>query len=336
MKERNYFLDISRGIAATAVAFFHLELMRKGATFYQNLIMYGWIGVPVFFVISGYSISSSLDNTKSFQSFWIKRILRIYPAYWISILFIFLIAIIQKIITHYNSTVIFPKGIYDIVNTFFCLYKPLTNTLMMNWVYWTLVYELFFYLIFSVVVFIPYLYKKWYYLSIIVISIFYTFYRDIPILFFLKLIGYFGLGVFLNERKKKTDFTTILLFIISVISILMNREYSSGSDGELTSYFGIGTALTFMVAEITIGHLFTRKNIFTKLGDISYGIYLFHVPICIYVIRNITLNYWKDNLVFIVGYDILNILCCIGFSLLIYHTLEMKALNYYKKIEKRQ
>ena len=65
-----------RAIAVMGVVFYHAEF---------NIFQGGWLGVDIFFVISGYLISniiiSELNNNKfSFKSFYVKRIRRIIPA----------------------------------------------------------------------------------------------------------------------------------------------------------------------------------------------------------------------------------------------------------------
>ena len=51
----------------------------------------GWIGVPLFFVISGYCIAASVDNEvrkchSGFASFMYRRFRRIFPPYWFALM----------------------------------------------------------------------------------------------------------------------------------------------------------------------------------------------------------------------------------------------------------
>ena len=69
-------IDGLRGIAVLAVVIFHA---------FPSLVRGGFIGVDVFFVISGYLISTiifeNLDKgTFSFSEFYFRRIKRIFPA----------------------------------------------------------------------------------------------------------------------------------------------------------------------------------------------------------------------------------------------------------------
>ncbi len=81
-----------RGIAALSVACFHIY--PTVATFqpysaFLGLCRIGWVGVPVFFVISGFVIANSLKNTKITSRFALnyaaRRSLRLDPPYWATI-----------------------------------------------------------------------------------------------------------------------------------------------------------------------------------------------------------------------------------------------------------
>ncbi|MFB9832374.1 acyltransferase family protein [Actinoallomurus acaciae] len=80
-RTRLAWLDLLRGIAALVVALHH-------ATYYYtprwraglvNWFDPGTYGVLVFFLISGYIIPASLERHGQVRSFWISRLLRIYP-----------------------------------------------------------------------------------------------------------------------------------------------------------------------------------------------------------------------------------------------------------------
>jgi peptidoglycan/LPS O-acetylase OafA/YrhL len=79
---KNYFpaLDGLRAIAALAVVFYHLNLPG---------FRWGWSGVQLFFVLSGFLITGILLDTKDkphyFKNFYIRRSLRIFPIYYLLI-----------------------------------------------------------------------------------------------------------------------------------------------------------------------------------------------------------------------------------------------------------
>lgn len=73
-----------RGVAIIYVLIFHL---------WPEVFPYGYLGVDIFFVISGYLITFILWNQKPFTvkvflSFYKKRIKRIFPAYYLMLFFV--------------------------------------------------------------------------------------------------------------------------------------------------------------------------------------------------------------------------------------------------------
>jgi peptidoglycan/LPS O-acetylase OafA/YrhL len=84
-------LDALRGIAAMAVCWFHYTNAQFAEQFghYQASGKYGWLGVHIFFVISGFIIPFSMIRSgyrlKSFFKFMLKRIARLDPPYLASI-----------------------------------------------------------------------------------------------------------------------------------------------------------------------------------------------------------------------------------------------------------
>jgi peptidoglycan/LPS O-acetylase OafA/YrhL len=86
-------LDVLRAIAILCVFFFHsheiwLEqnLINAKVDFF-HLFSFGWIGVPIFFVLSGFVIQLSFLNSKKFTviEFYQRRFWRIYPSYFLAL-----------------------------------------------------------------------------------------------------------------------------------------------------------------------------------------------------------------------------------------------------------
>lgn len=83
-------LDGLRGLAAISVVLFHYT------TRYQSLfgharplvasLPWGFYGVDMFFMISGFVISLVLERRPSPSSFLVARVARLYPAFWVSML----------------------------------------------------------------------------------------------------------------------------------------------------------------------------------------------------------------------------------------------------------
>lgn len=83
-------LDGLRGIAVLLVLAVHSE----HPVSHKAWLSWGWIGVDLFFVLSGFLITrillSSRQSQRYFASFYIRRILRIWPVYFSFLLFVFL------------------------------------------------------------------------------------------------------------------------------------------------------------------------------------------------------------------------------------------------------
>lgn len=93
-----YLLDIFRGLAALWVFAFHYSFsqsFRETFPFINSFLGQGHLGVPMFFVISGYCITASARSTisknRSTTSFLWRRFRRIYPTFWFSILVILML-----------------------------------------------------------------------------------------------------------------------------------------------------------------------------------------------------------------------------------------------------
>ena len=97
-------LDGVRGSAILLVIVRHLSLMDIGVHPADPLLdrtlhaveSLGWVGVDLFFVLSGYLITGILldakDHESAFKWFWLRRALRIFPLYYAALLILFLIA----------------------------------------------------------------------------------------------------------------------------------------------------------------------------------------------------------------------------------------------------
>src|SRR5689334_18806820 len=94
--ERSLVLDVLRGVAVLAVIVLHSShhAIGQGVPLFDNLfwpvIRHFYLGVQLFFVISGYCIIGAVDSaersSKPLSSYIRRRIRRIYPPYWCSLI----------------------------------------------------------------------------------------------------------------------------------------------------------------------------------------------------------------------------------------------------------
>ncbi len=82
-------LDLLRALAVIWVMLFHSFLVGGLGEDYSWLSRYGWMGVDLFFVLSGFLIGSQVlaplarGDSLSFRDFYLRRAFRILPAFWV-------------------------------------------------------------------------------------------------------------------------------------------------------------------------------------------------------------------------------------------------------------
>ena len=109
-----YYIQYLRALSVLLVFFYHLKF-----EIFQN----GYLGVDIFFVISGYVITLRLyedfkiNNTISLKNFFIKRFKRIYPVLVVFLLTTLIIIIILSPLENF----------LDRVNTLFFAFLGLSN-----------------------------------------------------------------------------------------------------------------------------------------------------------------------------------------------------------------
>src|SRR5213596_1889708 len=94
-RERQPGLDLLRAFAIMVVVIYHAALF--GFKLPGRVDRFGWIGVDLFFVLSGYLIGGQLlaplarEKPIRFGSFFTRRVLRIMPAYFVILAVYFLL-----------------------------------------------------------------------------------------------------------------------------------------------------------------------------------------------------------------------------------------------------
>lgn len=144
-------LDGLRLLAALMVVFYHYVALARPWGHATDTIFptahraaqYGWLGVEVFFLISGFVICMSVWG-RTLGEFAVSRVSRLFPAYWAGILLT--VAVVK---TWPEVTSI--RG-WNAVITNLTMLQGGNNTPNVDPVHWTLFVELKFYLIVAVVV----------------------------------------------------------------------------------------------------------------------------------------------------------------------------------------
>jgi peptidoglycan/LPS O-acetylase OafA/YrhL len=145
-------LDGLRLLCALAVAGYHfgdswrLDGVRPPAHFLPDgapVLIYGFLGVEVFFLISGFVICLS-GWGQTVRGFAASRVARLYPAFWAGVVATAVVVAVVPVTGGLPVSGV-PTG-WDVAVNLTMLAEPL-NTPLVDTVYWTLWIELRFYLI---------------------------------------------------------------------------------------------------------------------------------------------------------------------------------------------
>ena len=152
---RTYYpaLDVLRGIAILLVFFYH------NFSFLQ-VFEFGWIGVDLFFVLSGFLITdillSSQGGRNFFRNFYARRFLRIFPLYYITLIAFFLLAPYvfsqqnADVVTYYNTNQLW---FWSHLQNWLFVNKGMSSSPMLSH-FWSLAVEEQFYLFWPLIIFI--------------------------------------------------------------------------------------------------------------------------------------------------------------------------------------
>ena len=300
-----------RAIAALLVVSTHVESMlldslptaQPWVSQFAGLRGFGGVGVDIFFVISGFIMVyvgvRYFRREGSLKDFLFRRILRIYPIYWLVSLFLVATATAKTILglisgKSFAASLDFDLQWYRLLGalTLFPTYNDLGNIQPILGVGWSLSYEVFFYFIFALAVGIGFRWAPVVVFSIFALLVFAplpmgtstlsTFLRN-PILLEFPLGMLIGYAVVLGKRPPRIVLllSIVLSLVGFLVSIILNFDYQYHY-----LHRGIPSALlVFGLVFWEIQYGLHIPKILVKLGDASYSIYLIHTIIISYLIK---------------------------------------------------
>jgi peptidoglycan/LPS O-acetylase OafA/YrhL len=329
MDNRNHFLDVMRFLAALGVAFFHFnESISYVDNPYRHILKLGYVGVPVFFVISGYCIAFSADRSKGCGDFLIRRFFRIYPPYLMSLVITLLSIFLFKKITGYNSVATLPKDSFSVICTLLLLTKPLTRVNGINWVYWTLTLEAIFYVFAGIARAFPERFRLPFFVALSLIGWLLPT-GDIGVSVIFKYWPVFSLGICIYYLQKQTQyFWSVLLAGLNLWWLFHIFLMAGGGPYFYVSIFtGVCISLSFRYR--------MPKTWLSTLGDYSYSVYLLHVPVAVYLVGLLKSPFIQKHLAANMIFDIICYLVTLVFAFLFFKWVELPSIRYGKTISKR-
>lgn len=296
---------------------------------------FSFFGLSGFFAISGYLVFQSLMRSKNLFHYYKKRILRIYPGLVVAlILTVLLGACISNIgfkayfsnespYTYFFSQLSMFRNKHGLIHGVFekNLYPVINGSI------WTIAYEVFFYVLLSTVFFLRHSLKilKWLLGIIFIISFVFVVYlintrKDIAIPF-TTMVGFYVIhfGLFflggsilaafnINGIRNKNIILSISV-VLSIILIGFNQF-------NLLKYFLLPVVYILFGISCTKG----LAGLSDKIGDLSYGIYIYTFVIQQTLLNFFVLNYWQLILV-----TIPVVMIC---GYLSWHFIEKRALRF--------
>lgn len=304
-------LDSIRGLAVLLVILFHC--------YPHNITKIGWIGVDIFFVLSGFLITGILLDTKGkanfYKNFIIRRTLRIFPLYYFALLVCLVIipAFWPGVMsTDFNFYITNQKWFWLYCqNWLFSLRGfPVDHTLVH---FWSLAVEEQFYIFWPLLIMVLNR-KQLLYVSILLIafSAYFKFFLGSRLGFVYPfqylstfarmdalLIGAIIAILIRGERawleKYAKYFAIISLLIVSIFFIRFRIVFF----GELASIYLFidilaGYLILYMLnteSKFYFLKKFLNASFFRILGKYSYGLYVYHA-----IILRILENHYYNNL----------------------------------------
>ena len=356
---RTYYpaLDGLRGVAILLVVFLH----NFG---FMNYFFFGWLGVDLFFVLSGFLITQILLETVSkpyfLKNFYIRRLLRIFPLYYL--LLIICLLILPHFLNHLNFN-------YYTSNQFWFW------TYFQNWLYifktpygdkillhtWSLAVEEQFYLVWPLTIL---LFKKPKILLAVVLIVLISVgvVRYAIWSFKIEDLAYSSLYTFTRidgicigcilALLMKIDpgflrkYTTLIVLLMAAINFgfyFLNHENAFTLPYlAFVGYTTFAVLFGILVYEAAAGEskiiqLLFNNRILKFFGKISYGLYVYHWPVYVFLfpffddlfISHTNLSYK----IAAIGSGLTVTIIAIVLSLLSYHLFEKRFLQLKKRFD---
>jgi len=309
-------VEALRALASISVALFHFcnQLNSIGA---QLITAYGWLGVDVFFVISGFVIPLSLYGTgyglKYFPFFLFRRLVRLEPPYLVSIVLIIILWHASSMAPGFAGTA--PNYSFTQVASHLFYLVPLTDYSWLNPVYWSLAYEFVFYIIVGIS--FSYLIQRNVVATVAValcavaIAYFFRKFVDVRIIEFL-------VGVLIMRSVIVKDIHAKAWLLISLAAVFIFGGIATG----IAVSIGAGAIYFFRSVD------FGRWALL--FGGLSYSLYLVHVPVGGRVI-NIAKRFGHGG-----PYEVFAVVCALAASVavaaLLHRWVERPAMAASRKI----
>ena len=245
--------------------------------FYNN----GFFGVYVFYTISGFVFAHvylSVHKKTTFKKFFINRFARLYPLHFASLIIVLFLQLFHM--SQFNA---FPIYIFNdlyhfILNLFFISSWGFEKGYSFNGPIWSVSVEIIIYLLFFITLT---LFKKYRFNLIILVSIFFIIADKVldieSLIFICARFFYSGVLVFIISEKIKKKY--YLLAFLSALTLVIFSFF------ENFKIYLFCPSLILLFASIDI--IIEKNNVKLFLrtcGDLTYALYLLHIPMQLFIL----------------------------------------------------
>lgn len=343
-------LDGFRGIAILLVLLFHFfsrwtSLYPYGDKY--DFFTYGKMGVHLFFIISGFVILYTLENTNDFITFWKKRMIRLFPSMLIASL------ITYFVFNLFDTELLFPTShlFKNILASITFIQPDLLSSLLRHRIeldyisgsYWSLWPEIQFYLFVSTIYFFnknkfAFVFFSFTFILILSNFILHHIYNDnyfvktvrkfFIVFNFIESLPYFCFGVlfyliYKNKMLQKEIPRYLNIYLSGMVLFQTYENYSEPFELVLVfSFLLLFIALIYYPRVIK----FLENKILMKIGISSYFLYLIHENIGVLIIHKS--GSFFTNYEFILPLAL--ILFLVFISILYTYKIEKLINNYLK------
>jgi exopolysaccharide production protein ExoZ len=333
-------MQAMRGFAATCVMIFHgTKMLHRELhyTYVHNIFLAGFMGVDVFFVLSGFIIFYT-SKPESFQTanFLKKRFVRIYPIYWLITIGLIVMYLLSPS----------PGQAYkrdpEVIAASFTLFPQAQYVLG---VAWTLAYEIIFYLVFAITCSIS---VKWFYRTFVAWA------AIILITYFFHIESrYFAVNALVNPIILNFSFGCLLAYLYknhrtfaywrsavafgAILVVTAWTVYYLAISHDPTAFTSLMSRVYLfgIPSAILIGGLlyFTKPvpRLLVNVGDASYSLYLIHGTVLSFLLKMVSKVHLSGHFNNFFGTTLLFALT-IGVSLVFYNYIEKPMLAYLNKV----
>jgi peptidoglycan/LPS O-acetylase OafA/YrhL len=310
-------IEAMRGLAAASVALFHFSVQLDLAA--RDAFFYGWIGVDVFFVISGFVIPLSLYGRgytiQQFPQFMMRRLVRREPPYLASIILV--LAVWHLSTAAAGPAAGAPDYSWPQVASHLLYAIPLTPFSWISPVYWSLAYEFVFYIVtgltFASLIRQP---IEWtVLLAAVITALLYQVEAGFDVCVVEFLIGIIVMRIATGEGNR----TRLLFWLCASIGVAF---YTAGL--WVGAAVGLAAAAILLLRGVELG----RWAII--VGSLSYSLYLTHTSVGMPLV-DLTKGYAK-GLPFEVALMTAALVASVGFAYLFSRLVERPSIRASRHI----